>query len=288
MKVLLAAFLFFLGTEARFQGHVRDESFLKSGKASVVTAPLPWEYLSPEDLPTAWDWRNVDGKNYASATRNQHIPQYCGSCWAHASTSALADRINIKRGGTWPPAYLSVQSTLDCGNAGSCGGGYPSKVYAYAHTDGIVDDTCNSYVAKDQPCTNETRCFTCSPNSDVGCYAVSNYSKYFVGDYGNIAGAYEIKSEIYSRGPVACAIDATDGLDNYTGGIYSEYKPECATNHDISIVGWGVDGGVEYWIVRNSWGTPWGEQGWFRIVLGQPEYNLGIESDCAWAVPLNW
>jgi C1A family cysteine protease len=91
--------------------------------------------------------------------------------------------------------------------------------------------------------------------------------------------------EIYQRGPIACGVAVPDSLENYTSGIYEDKTGDVNIVHDISVVGWGVEAGTKYWTVRNSWGTHFGEQGFFRVIRGVN--NIAIETDCAWATPMD-
>lgn len=121
----------------------------KNGKEKErVLTPRPHEYIDLKDLPANWDWRNIDGINYLSWSRNQHIPQYCGSCWAHGPTSSIADRINIVRNRTWPDMTISPQVIINCNAGGSCDGGEPIDVYIFGHQNGFPEETCQAYQAK--------------------------------------------------------------------------------------------------------------------------------------------
>ena len=92
-----------------------------------------------------------------------------------------------------------------------------------------------------------------------------------------------MKHELANHGPISCGICATEKFDAYTGGIYSESNT-CGINHEISVVGYGVsDDGTEFWIGRNSWGTYWGDYGFFYMAMDKD--NLRIEQDCIAGIP---
>ena len=114
-----------------------------------------------------------------------------------------------------------------------------------------------------------------------GTAAVAKYPKITISEYGSVKGDDNIMSEIYARGPVSAYINA-NCIEDYTGGI-NMYDTCNAfyTNHAIQLNGWGTENGVDYWIGRNSWGTYWGEHGFFRIVRGG-NYKPGV---AYWAVP---
>jgi len=251
---------------------------------SHVHSPEPWRTMNLSALATDVDWRNVNGINMVTKDLNQHIPQYCGSCWAHGAMSSLADRIKIIRKGAWPDYNLSVQYILNCGTsmAGSCYGGSATGAFQFAKQKGIPLDTCLPYQADDFDCTPINTCRNCKgPPGEGTCWAQQNYTRFFVDQYAEIDGVQKIMAEIVSRGPVAAGIDATV-LEDYTGGIITQTGP-ANINHIISIVGFGTQAGVDYWIGRNSWGQYWGEGGWFRIIRNKNA--LGIEEMVSLATP---
>jgi len=253
---------------------------------SHVTEPEPFEYLKAGEAPTDWDWRNANGVNLVTKDLNQHIPQYCGSCWAHGAMSSVSDRIKILRKAAWPDYNLAIQYILNCGTtvAGSCNGGSATGAFQFARDKGIPLDTCLQYEANDQACSAINTCRDCKgPYKNGTCWAVpdNQVKRVFVDQYNTVSTVSNIMAEIFARGPVAAGIDST-ALHNYTSGILMATTP-ARINHIVSLVGYGTDNGVDYWIGRNSWGTYWGEKGWFRLVRGKNA--LGIEQMVSWATP---
>jgi len=277
----------------------------------ALEADITWavnsSYPSSHDLlsdpeggyPSDFTWCNKDGVNYCTPNLNQHIPQYCGACWAHGTLSALADRIKIARNAQGPDVMLSVQHLLDCGRIGGCDGGTLGGPYwwikkvsdtgtgiSYATSDPYLACSGNPFsgICKDRHkgCNALNIARTCLGDDCVG---LSRYPNATISEHGHIAGPDAMMKEIYNRGPIACKV-AADALIDYTEGIIGGHALK--TDHVISVVGWGTDADEgEYWVVRNSWGEYWGEQGSVRVKKGA----LMIDSTfpelagCAWAVP---
>jgi cathepsin X len=244
--------------------------------------------------------------------------------------------VNIARKGQWPRAEVSPQVLLTCGPSyekGCSDGGDPAAALKWIHENGIPDETCHNYEAKDMKCTASAVCQDCFPDNSnkkkkdaSKCVPVKKFPVYKISEYGNIYPKGDIsqqaviddmvvrmKSEIVARGPIVCGLVCPDPLPGATHGYVDGYRPfypdsgepyapyilhdknyTCPKNdwdgcidHNIVVSGFGEeqesDGTVTpYWIVRNSWGTWWGENGWFRIIMGKN--NLGIESGCDFGV----
>lgn len=271
---------------------VERASFTNGEKRPAVHA---WEELASADLPKTWDWGNVNGKNYLSWTKNQHIPVYCGSCWAQGTTSSLADRFNIMLGDKNPtPVGLNAQVIVNCRAGGDCEGGNPGGVYEYAYEQGIPDSSCEQYVAEDLDhaiCTAIDRCKDCKhppcpegESCQENCWAVE-HKNYHVSHYYSLSGKDQMKAEIYKNGPISCGVQATPEFEAYTGGVFKQMIFAPMINHEIAVVGWGQEeDGTEYWIGRNSWGTYWGENGFFKMTMNSWA-DLGITSDCTAGLP---
>merc|ERR1719440_731191 len=199
---------------------------IETSNYKVGTAPHE-NPVADEDMPKELNWCDKDGVNYCTRSRNQHIPQYCGSCWAHGSVSALGDRVKIARKAKGIDINLSVQHILNCGGVGSCHGGTVDGPYQWIHSlskkgKGISYETSNPYMAcssesedglcphGDWTCKAINIARTCSTFPPSGtCRAIKSYPNVTISAYGSISGASAMAKEIYNNGPISCGIDAS-------------------------------------------------------------------------------
>lgn len=307
LLLLQSSFVLATSETKRSSGHGYRSSLPWLERKPLISQPTGEELLSTDNLPTNWDWRNLHGKNYVTSNVNQHIPIYCGSCWIHGTVAALNDRIKIMRKGEFPDIMLSRQAIMNCvpsadgdGGPPGCDGGDSYMIHKYMEKVPVPDETCMPYEARNMGCSDFNFCRNCVPEgaeslspNNKSCFAIKNYASFGVHNYGNLSGELAMMKEIYARGPIACGA-ATDDLFlmNYSevalkhGGIYftDQKFNESDIDHVVTVTGWGeTQSGLKYWIVRNSWGSYWGEMGWFKIRRGTNQ-NL-IENGCDWAVP---
>lgn len=218
------------------------DPFQQESHTSVYLSPLN---LGP--LPDQVDWRK---EGYVTPVKNQG---QCGSCWAFSATGALEGqyfRTNKQL------VSFSEQQLVDCsrrdGNMG-CNGGLMDNAFNYVMKQGIEKEEDYPYRARDSRCVyDQTK-------------VVTKISSKVQVPKGSEAKLQEATATV---GPISVAIDASQSsFQFYKRGIYNE--PRCSPtelDHGVLLVGYGVDEqSNQYWLVKNSWGASWGEQGYIRM-----------------------
>uniref|UniRef100_A0A7S0FP37 Peptidase C1A papain C-terminal domain-containing protein n=1 Tax=Pyrodinium bahamense TaxID=73915 RepID=A0A7S0FP37_9DINO len=255
----------------------------------------------PEEFDSAENWPKC-----AKIIGDIRDQSNCGCCWAFAGAEAASDRMCIATDATLM-LPLSAQDVCFCGSDDGCNGGFVEEPWDYIRLHGAVTGgqyhgtgpfgkgLCADYSlphchhhgpqGKDPfPAEGEPGCPKAdSPKCPASCGAASsdthsNFTadKYsFDGKVVAASGETDIQRMILAGGPVETAYTVFSDFENYAGGVYQHVTGEKAGGHAVKIVGWGVDGGVKYWKIANSWNPYWGEGGYFRILRGSN--HCGIE-----------
>ena len=207
--------------------------------------------------PEAWDWRD---KGYVAHVKDQAA---CGSCWAFATMANLEGQYYKNKG---KMVTFSEQMLVDCDSYDSgCNGGLMENTFDWLKENGIMTDADYPYVGYKHNCQLD-------PSKYIDM-KVTGYKK-----LGSSALTWtpvdedEIKEFLYETGPLAIALNG-DPLQTYISGILDVPSSQCPVskiNHGVTMVGYGHDdaSGKDYWIIKNSWGRNWGEQGYCRIKRG--------------------
>uniref|UniRef100_A0A3B3H3X3 Cathepsin 12 n=1 Tax=Oryzias latipes TaxID=8090 RepID=A0A3B3H3X3_ORYLA len=194
------------------------------------------------------DYRNM---GYVTEVKDQG---YCGSCWAFSTTGAIEGQIVKKTGQL---LSLSEQNLVDCSRpygTHGCSGAWMASAYDYVLSNGLQTTDSYPYTSVDtQPCFYDSR---------LAVAHIKDYRFIPQGDEQALADA------VATIGPITVAIDADHAsFLFYSSGIYDE--PNCDPNrlsHAVLLVGYGSEEGQDYWIIKNSWGSSWGEGGYMRII----------------------
>ncbi|XP_035524926.1 cathepsin O isoform X2 [Morone saxatilis] len=201
-----------------------------------------------EGLPAKFDWRD---KAVVAPVQNQ---QACGSCWAFSVVGAVQS-VHAIDGSQL--VELSVQQVVDCSfqNEG-CNGGSPVQALKWLKQSKmkLVPQSEYPYKAKTGICHFFSQ--------SHGVVAVKNFTAY------DFSGQEEaMMGHLVEHGPLAAIVDAVSWQD-YLGGIIQHHCSSQRSNHAVLVVGYNTTGDIPYWIVQNSWGTTWGNEGYVYIKIG--------------------
>jgi cathepsin B len=219
-----------------------------------------------QDLPESFDWREKM-PDCVHPVRDQGK---CGSCWAHAASEVVSDRFCIQSQGQVNVTF-SPQQLVDCDfSEMACSGGFLTNPFIYYSLLGANTDECYGEYVSGRTGGRSKFCFL--TNWSCKAYRTNLFSIKW------LKNPQAIKEEIYKNGPVNTGFMVYSDFLEYKSGIYVQNSQKLLGGHAVKIVGWGSEEGVEYWIVQNSWTTNWGENGFFKIKIGQCNIDSGAVS----------
>jgi C1A family cysteine protease len=219
---------------------------------------LPAKELAPIPLQTTFDWRN-HSPSVVTPVYNQG---QCGSCWAFSITENIESQWALAGNSL---TSLSMQQVVSCDTSDSgCNGGDPPTAYEYVISAGGLE----AYAS--YPYTSESGTApSCTFNSgDIVAH---------IGSYTQINSESQAQQYLVQNGPLSVCVDASS-WQYYTGGIITT-SSDCGTSldHCVGITGYGVSEGTNYWWVRNSWGTDWGQSGYLQVQSGADVCGIAQE-----------
>lgn len=214
-----------------------------------------WE----DALPEKFDWRDVNGLDYVTAVKNQGR---CGSCVAFAADSTFETQLNIVTQSLFHGWNFSPQHLFSCGGGACDRGWFPASAVQFLTQDGIPEEACFPY--KSGALGDDIACKkTCSDAKPRSLKAeLRARSKPLVG-----ASVDEVKRALLN-GPLLTTMKVFEDFYLYAGGVYRHQKGGPVGGHAVMLIGWNNESRA--WIVRNSWGTDWGEKGDFYIAWDDP------------------
>ncbi|MBN1350775.1 choice-of-anchor J domain-containing protein [candidate division KSB1 bacterium] len=221
---------------------------------SESAAEMPTDALIQSgDFPTTFDWRSNDG-NWLTPAKDQGT---CGNCWAFSVVGALEALYKIRSRDPNVEIDLSEQFLISC-TEGSCEGWYTNLACQFLHETGLPHESCFEYMASDN-----RSCSEACPDWNERAHKIATW-RWITSDSVNID---QIKAAVLEN-PLPCYMTVYSDFAFYQSGVYEHVFGNRSGYHAVVIVGWEdnpPEGGSSCWIVKNSWGTDWGENGYFKI-----------------------
>ena len=215
------------------------------------------------EVPEMFDWRKA---HPGCPQQNAPMPANCAASYVYSTLSAMSDHICASNNHT---VSLSPQEVLDCPKGGrGCKGGSVNQVLGWGKRKGFIEKKC--YMDKD------------STEQDGKCpddHLVDNECRqknhiYKVVDFCLAQDTEGVKREILKNGPVIAQMNVATDFITYKEGVYHRTADsfKFPGNHIVKVVGWDMgdeDSGTPFWIAQNVWGQDWGEDGFFKIAMGE-------------------